>query len=47
MINAAYEHFTTQASKKPKTALINFMGPVVEGPTYGAEKNKYPMLKAI
>ena len=37
LINIAYEHFITQAGKKSKPALTNFMGPAGAGrmPTYG------------
>ena len=49
LINVAHEHFVTQAGKKSKPALENFMGTGSGGlraniwgigPT--AEKNKYP-----
>ena len=44
LINVAHEHLITQAGKKSKPALINFMGPGAEGRHMGprAEKNKYP-----
>ena len=47
LINVAHEHFITQAGKKSKPTLINFMGPRAD--TWGrapkAEKNKYPVFR--
>ena len=50
LINVAHEHFITQAGKKSKPALQNFMRPEGRGPRadmWGlgprSEKNKYPL----